>query len=174
MSSLVALGCPLATPGTAGGSGQPARLYVKGAAELLLDSCRLQVGLDGTLLPLPPAQVAALKQQCGKGGLRMLALAYKDLLLSPAAEQADAGVAPSAEATGHSWQLLENDDDQSDLVLIALLGLEDPGGWGGAGQAVGSEGDGLGGWAGGTTSGAEQCRSDQLRLTRLAGGPAPT
>ena len=26
-----------------GGCGQPARLYVKGAAELLLDSCRLQV-----------------------------------------------------------------------------------------------------------------------------------
>jgi hypothetical protein len=42
MSSLVATGPPLATPGT-GGVGQPARLYVKGAAELLLDSCRLQV-----------------------------------------------------------------------------------------------------------------------------------
>jgi magnesium-transporting ATPase (P-type) len=43
MSSLVALGPPLATPGTAGQASQPARLYVKGAAELLLDSCRLQV-----------------------------------------------------------------------------------------------------------------------------------
>lgn len=42
MSSLVATGPPVSTPGT-GGGGQPARLYVKGAAELLLDSCRLQV-----------------------------------------------------------------------------------------------------------------------------------
>jgi hypothetical protein len=44
MSSLVALGPALSTPGTAGAASQPARLYVKGAAELLLDSCRLQVG----------------------------------------------------------------------------------------------------------------------------------
>jgi magnesium-transporting ATPase (P-type) len=47
MSSLVALGPPLSTPGTAGAASQPARLYVKGAAELLLDSCRLQVGGGG-------------------------------------------------------------------------------------------------------------------------------
>jgi magnesium-transporting ATPase (P-type) len=43
MSSLVALGPALSTPGTAGAASQSARLYVKGAAELLLDSCRLQV-----------------------------------------------------------------------------------------------------------------------------------
>jgi magnesium-transporting ATPase (P-type) len=52
MSSLVALGPPLpglhgggaaADGGPGSGQQQPARLYVKGAAELLLDSCRLQV-----------------------------------------------------------------------------------------------------------------------------------
>jgi magnesium-transporting ATPase (P-type) len=132
MSSLVALGPPLATPGSAAGAAsQPARLYVKGAAELLLDSCRLQVGLDGALQPLTQGQVAALKQRCGRGGLRVLALAYKDMLL-PAAAQAGGGSSNgkgAGSSSNNGWQLLDGDDDQGGLVLIGLLGLEDPGVW---------------------------------------------
>lgn len=56
----------------------------------------------------------------------MLALAYKDILLHPAKQPQDSG---SSSGNGSEWQLLSgDDDDQHDLVLIALLGLEDPGG----------------------------------------------
>ncbi|WIA29940.1 hypothetical protein OEZ86_000039 [Tetradesmus obliquus] len=126
MSSLVALGPPLATPGSAGASSQPARLYVKGAAELLLDGCRLQVGLDGGLQPLTPGQVAALKARCGRGGLRVLALAYKDLLLPPAAAAQGSNGGSSGGSSSSGWQLLDGDEDAGGLVLIGLLGLEDP------------------------------------------------
>eukprot|EP00879_Flechtneria_rotunda_P005074 GHRR01005351.1.p1 GENE.GHRR01005351.1~~GHRR01005351.1.p1 ORF type:complete len:952 (+),score=468.24 GHRR01005351.1:385-2856(+) len=125
MSSLIATGPPLAQPAGAGtGSvlvGQPARLYLKGAAEMVLDSCRLQVGVDGQLQPLPPAQVAGLKQRCGQGGLRMLAVAYKDVLLRPTSSS-DTGIGSSSA----EWQLLSESDESSDLVLIGMLGLEDP------------------------------------------------
>jgi magnesium-transporting ATPase (P-type) len=95
------------------------------------------VGLDGTLQPLTPGQVAALKQRCGRGGLRVLALAYKDVLL-PAAQPGN-GAADAAGSNGKGagssssagWQLLDGDDEQGGLVLIGLLGLEDPGGRGG-------------------------------------------
>lgn len=70
-------------------------------------------------MPLPAEQVKALKARCGRGGLRVLALAYKDILLHPA-EQQQGG-------SSSEWQLLNGDDDQRDLVLIGLLGLEDPG-----------------------------------------------
>jgi hypothetical protein len=63
MSSLVATGPPLMTPGT-GGAGQPARLYVKGAAELLLDSCRLQVRTRGGGASVECDTKAKPVQQC--------------------------------------------------------------------------------------------------------------
>lgn len=147
MSSLVALGPPLATPGSAGASSQPARLYVKGAAELLLDGCRLQVGLDGGLQPLTPGQVAALKARCGRGGLRVLALAYKDLLLPPAAAAEGSNGGSSGGSSSSGWQLLDGDEDAGGLVLIGLLGLEDPGGGGGKGansRALAAAVDGYG------------------------------
>lgn len=43
MSVVVATGAPL-PPGGAGSGAVPGRAYVKGAAELLLDRCKLQVG----------------------------------------------------------------------------------------------------------------------------------
>jgi hypothetical protein len=104
------------------------------------------VGLDGTLQPLAAGQVAALKQRCGRGGLRVLALAYKDVLL-PAAQPSNG----AADATGSNgkgagsssgagWQLLDGDDEQGGLVLIGLLGLEDPGGRGGGFWGGGAHG----------------------------------
>jgi hypothetical protein len=106
-----------------------------------------QVALDGSLVPLPQDQIQQLKARCGRGGLRVLALAYKDMLLQPA--HGSSGGSSSAYAVGasgsmgtaadpqqqqqqqkggNSWELLEDDDDQKDLVLIGLLALEDPGG----------------------------------------------
>lgn len=99
-----------------------------------LPSFCLQVALDGSLVPLPQEQVQLLKARCGRGGLRVLALAYKDMLLQPAAHSdSDAGAvgagagASQQQGKGASWELLDGDDDQKDLVLIGLLALEDPG-----------------------------------------------
>jgi magnesium-transporting ATPase (P-type) len=107
------------------------------------------VGLDGSLEPLPPERVQALKACCGRGGLRVLALAYKDMLLSPTRASSSAGGAAAGGGSaagpqqqqqqgsgGPEWQLLDgDDDDQKDLVLIGLLALEDPGGlWGRVGR----------------------------------------
>ena len=87
-----------------------------------------QVALDGSLVPLPPDQVAALKARCGTGGLRFLALAYKDLLLQPGSAAAAQQQQQGQEGAGAvDWELLEDDDDPQDLVLIGLLALEDPG-----------------------------------------------
>jgi magnesium-transporting ATPase (P-type) len=95
----------------------------------------LQVGLDGQLQPLTPGQVSALKQRCGRGGLRVLALAYKDLLLTPAktgnggadGSSSSNGKGSSSSSSSGGWQLLDGDEEQGGLVLIGLLGLEDPG-----------------------------------------------
>jgi hypothetical protein len=93
----------------------------------------LQVGLDGGLQPLTPSQVSALKQRCGRGGLRVLALAYKDVLLPPAGQPSN-GTADASGSNGKGagsssggWQLLDGDEQAGGLVLIGLLGLEDPG-----------------------------------------------
>lgn len=89
----------------------------------------LQVSLDGSLVPLPPDQVQQLKARCGRGGLRVLALAYKDMLLQPSAAGDSSRRSSSSSGGGASdWQLLDGDDEQQDLVLIGLLALEDPGG----------------------------------------------
>lgn len=97
-------------------------------------SCDVQVALDGSLVPLPQEQVQLLKARCGHGGLRVLALAYKDLLLQPtsssgltAAAVAGSGPQQQQQQRGADWQLLDDDDEQQDLVLIGLLALEDPG-----------------------------------------------
>lgn len=113
MSSLVTAGPPLSSiDGSA--MQQPARLHVKGAAELLLPRCRLAVQLDGSLAPLAAEEAGRLIERAGRDGLRLLALAYTDVLLQPA-------------IGGVGWQLLPNDEAAGQLVLIGLLGLEDPG-----------------------------------------------
>jgi magnesium-transporting ATPase (P-type) len=79
--------------------------------------------------------VQLLKARCGHGGLRVLALAYKDLLLQPTSSSgltaaAVAGSGPQQQQQQQrvaDWQLLDDDDEQQDLVLIGLLALEDPG-----------------------------------------------
>lgn len=137
------------------------------------------MGLDGQLQPLPRAQVAALKQRCGRGGLRVLALAYKDMLLPPAAP--DRGLAGAYQALGSSngsktdgpeasdkWQLLEDDKEQQDLVLIGLLGLEDPGGRQGASSS--SNGCGVHGSAAGSVQGSGSWSSKSFQQGDGCGG----
>ncbi|KAG1672246.1 hypothetical protein FOA52_002948 [Chlamydomonas sp. UWO 241] len=96
-----------------GGSGVACRLHVKGAADILLGKCKWQVDASGTVMPLSPSKRAALIENSGeKEGLRMLALAYKDVQLPPE-ELVDACE-------------LQRDGMEDELVLVGLVGLQDP------------------------------------------------
>ncbi|KAL6757876.1 hypothetical protein V8C86DRAFT_2612655 [Haematococcus lacustris] len=86
----------------------PARLFIKGAAELVLKRCTAQLGPDGKPSPLDPVGRQAILNSFGSDGLRLLALAYRDLSLAPS-----------------SWPL-PAEELETELVLLGVLGLQDP------------------------------------------------
>ena len=138
------------------------------------------MSLSGALVPLTAEQRTSLKEMCGQGGLRVLALAYKDLLLEPAAAAAQGNGQHNGSNGGTSLESSESSDCgfavagsggggigveevERDLVLTGLLGLEDPGGreggeGGGAGEQEGSRRGSWGGKGGapGLDMGAER------------------
>ncbi|GLI63669.1 hypothetical protein VaNZ11_006707, partial [Volvox africanus] len=138
----------------------PVRVLTKGAAELVLERCAWQLGgPDGTtLLPLTTDQrwklLTSFADQ-GGGSLRLLALAYRDMLVpmrdttpptaaptpaaaapanatdgivGGAASYGRAGAVDTANGFGGSAATLSLDAEslEKDLVLVGLLGLEDP------------------------------------------------
>lgn len=88
------------------------RLFVKGAAEIILDLCTFQVGSDSSALRLEEGDKAELLAGARKSGLRMLALAYRDVMLP--------------------FQTDSNTDEfaashlEGELTLLAIVGIEDP------------------------------------------------
>lgn len=60
-----------------------------------------RLAADGSEAPLSDEERAALRAQCGKGGLRVLALAHKRLELPPALAHAAAVAAAAAAAASH-------------------------------------------------------------------------
>lgn len=85
-----------------------ARLHCKGAAEILLELCSHQRTAEG-VAPLDDSSREALITGFSRDGLRMLALAYRDVELP---------------TDYHGVPPLE--DLETNLTLIALAGLEDP------------------------------------------------
>ncbi|KAI8463798.1 MAG: hypothetical protein J3K34DRAFT_526699 [Monoraphidium minutum] len=127
--------------GGGGGGGWGATAFVKGAGEILLDRCSHRLAADGSEAPLSAAEREALRAECGKGGLRVLALAHKRLQLPPPAAAAAAAAAangghhhrhhgggaaaPGAPPPGGATALDEA-EVASGLVLTGLVGIEDP------------------------------------------------
>ncbi|KAJ9530775.1 hypothetical protein QJQ45_014931, partial [Haematococcus lacustris] len=95
----------------------PARLFIKGAAELVLKRCTAQLGPDGRSSPLDPVGRQAILNSFGSDGLRLLALAYRSVL--EPSQQSDLTLAPS------SWPL-PAEELETELVLLGVLGLQDP------------------------------------------------
>ena len=94
------------------------RLFIKGAAEIVLELCQWQLDASGEQIPLSPQQRINLLKEFGGGGLRVLCLAYRNVL------QEDLAAVQSAlqkNSTTTSTVLPE-----SNLTLISLVGLEDP------------------------------------------------
>ncbi|WP_068054985.1 cation-translocating P-type ATPase [Nocardia xishanensis] len=85
------------------------RVHAKGAPESLLPLCTAEFGSDGGIRPLSPrrrAQVAELVDARAEQGLRMLAVAERDL---------DGRTAPR-----------NREQAERDLVLLGLIAMEDP------------------------------------------------
>lgn len=86
------------------------RIHMKGASEMVLRTCNKQLGSDGEVRTLTIDQIAKLESyidSLARKALRTLCLAYRDV-------DGD---------HGHSkWQ----DLSRSDLVLIGVVGIEDP------------------------------------------------
>ncbi len=93
------------------------RLFVKGAAEIILEHCTSRLNSQGQPIPFSPAEKTQLLDSFGGGGLRLLALAYRDVSLQHGRE----GSADKEALTVKDVEALEHE-----LILISLVGLEDP------------------------------------------------
>jgi len=99
----------------AGSSGQRlVRMFVKGAPDVILARCNSAIGADGVAQPITSAtaDLLAHNDRLGSEGLRVLAVAQRDIPLDAWTEFAASGADP-AELVG-------------DLVLLALVGIVDP------------------------------------------------
>ena len=83
-----------------------ATIYVKGAPEVVLDHCRWQTDPAGNLAPLDAADWRARYEEIAAQGRRVLALAMR--------------------STAPERTLLEFSDLEGTLILLGLVGLEDP------------------------------------------------
>ncbi|MFI2281276.1 cation-translocating P-type ATPase [Nocardia beijingensis] len=85
------------------------RVHAKGAPESLLPLCTAELGADGSIRPLSEQRRAQLDERVdsrAKQGLRMLAVAERDL---------GASAAPQ-----------DRDQAEKDLVLLGVVAMEDP------------------------------------------------
>ncbi|KAK9845411.1 hypothetical protein WJX81_005835 [Elliptochloris bilobata] len=107
----------LAVPGEPSGNGASgARLYCKGAAEIVLRLCTRRLLPDGRAAELPIEEMQELLESFSTDGNRMLALAYRDV---PNAELPEEGPMCGAEEVDVAGL-------EAGLVLVALVGIEDP------------------------------------------------
>ena len=98
---------PLPAPASA--TSQPARIYYKGAAEVVVARCATRLTPGGGTAPLAPAASTALVADLAADGSRVIGLAYRDVLLGGGCP--DAALAAGVEG---------------DLTLVGLVGISDP------------------------------------------------
>ncbi|MBF6470048.1 cation-transporting P-type ATPase [Nocardia beijingensis] len=85
------------------------RVHAKGAPESLLPLCTSELGSDGSIRPLSPQRRAQLAERVdfrARQGLRMLAVAERDVAASAAPQ--------------------DRDQAEQDLILLGLVAMEDP------------------------------------------------
>ncbi|RKO86789.1 E1-E2 ATPase-domain-containing protein, partial [Blyttiomyces helicus] len=102
--------------------GVKAWLFVKGAAEILLQSCSSFVGQDGQIHPMTESNRMAYANDVGAyaaDGLRTLCLAYKPLVHHPSHPI----FPPPSDDPSAQSPLLE---DTYGLILLAVIGIQDP------------------------------------------------
>lgn len=107
--------------GGAGASSGNVVLYLKGAAELVLDTCTYIMQPDGTQLPLSKEESNNIlcTLQDSSGTLRVVALAYKIY-------STDKNNNHTREMSMARGQLSDIDGLEEDMVLIAVIGIADP------------------------------------------------
>lgn len=95
------------------------RIYSKGAAEVILDRCQSEYVDNGEVVPIEDSQVLLdTAEQYARRGMRCLGLAYRDL---PNGVDFDEKSAQVKNSDGSDALEVE-----TDLVFIALVGIEDP------------------------------------------------
>ncbi|KAG6401655.1 hypothetical protein SASPL_138519 [Salvia splendens] len=91
------------------------RVHWKGAAEIVLACCTNYIDTDGHVLTLDEDKLSSYKkaiEDMAAGSLRCVAIAYRPY---------DAKSVPSTAEELENWQLPE-----SDLILLAIVGIKDP------------------------------------------------
>lgn len=102
-------------------------LFVKGAAECIVDRCTTVLLPDGSVVPLEPASrgsILASVERMAEKGLRILALARKTSGLGPLATY------DGVDTHGEAHKLLQDpstyESIESGMTFIGLAGLQDP------------------------------------------------
>lgn len=96
--------------GPKGEDGAPVlMLFTKGAAEMVVERCVAELTPTGEVMSMDPKEKLPLLKSFSRDGLRMLALAYREI--------PGGGVDACA---------LNVDDTERGLVLLGLVGMEDP------------------------------------------------
>ena len=147
MSSLVARArapssSTITSAATATRSGVDGCLFVKGAAEIILEHCTWRLSAQGERIPLTSIDRTKLLELFSGDGLRLLALAYRDVLLENIKRKNTTAdyVANTTTTMGTSNDTTNTNNDDSrmsfqlkdiealeqDLTLISVVGLEDP------------------------------------------------
>lgn len=94
-----------------------ARLFTKGAAEIILDLCTKRVRDDSGVTKMSQEEKDELLQNFSQDGNRTLAIAYRDIFV-PFSNNGDG---EQWSSDGSSTQQMERD-----LTLIAVVGIQDP------------------------------------------------
>ncbi|CAN0287846.1 unnamed protein product, partial [Laminaria digitata] len=100
--------------GSVGGDADGQRVYSKGAAEIVLASCKFQTKANGKVVAITARDrkaLVSLIESYGDKALRAVGLAHKDI--------------KAADATKRT-ELLKPEDLEHDLVLDAIVGIKDP------------------------------------------------
>jgi magnesium-transporting ATPase (P-type) len=101
-------------------------VFSKGAPERLLPKCASHLSKEGEVLPLDEETMNRIKQvndDMAHGGLRVLALAYKDEF--HAADDVW-GIDPHLCSNPSSEEIPPRDEVESELIFVGLVGIKDP------------------------------------------------
>lgn len=102
-----------------------ARVFTKGAAEVVLRKCTWQLLPDGSKVALREEDRQSLLQGFQQGGLRLLCLAYRDIdAEAVGALHAEAYPDSGSDSDDSPWDLAE--EVEKELTLVALVGIADP------------------------------------------------
>jgi magnesium-transporting ATPase (P-type) len=110
-------------PGAASKSGK-CRVYVKGAAEMVLSECTRILGKDGSAVDLSDTERMNLERtitRFAKDALRAVCLAYKEMGVSELPDEDNKSAEDDEQSQDRRVETLHKD-----LVLLAILGIEDP------------------------------------------------